>query len=262
MRNLRLPFKRCKCFVFQAINKNAKYHYLILSQTFILNMLALGALLTGCVNTEGTVKIRGKVLDESTKVQIPGRVIIVKALLEIDNKFVPVDAGQFSTDSAGCFIFSLTKVKDARYYNFFLVGDSDYAFMTRKLGLVELEQNAKYLFFSLSKLADLKLEIEKTSKTPFHDTLYLSVESDGVDFRTLYPYKIDNYGITDNSFEFLHGIGLRWIGGEIKSTVKTRVFADKLTTIRWELVRNRKRKEITDTITCRRDLAHTVYFTY
>jgi hypothetical protein len=239
-----------------------KYHNLILLKLFFTISFALGAVLTGCVNTEGTLKIKGKVIDEYTKVQIPGREIIVRALLNSNNKVVPVEAGQFSTDSAGCFIYSLKKVRDAHYYDFCMVGDSDYAFMTRKLGLTELKQNAKYLFFSLSKLTELTIKIQKTTKTTFRDTLYLSLESNGVDFRTLYPYEIDNFGITDNSFRFIPGLGLRWIGGEIKSTVKTRVFADKLTRIQWEIVRNKKSKEITDTITCKRDLAHILYFTY
>lgn len=222
----------------------------------------MGILLTGCVNTEGTLVIKGKVTDEYTKVQIPGRKIIVQGLLESNNTLVPVDAGQFSTDSSGCFLYSLRKIKDAHYYNFCLVGDSDYASMINRLGLYELKQNSKYLFFSLKKLADLTINIQKISKTPCRDTLYLTWESNNVDFRTLYPYKIDNYGITDNSFGLIPGFGLRWIGGNINSTVKTRVFAGKMTKIHWELVRNKKIKEITDTITCKRDLTHIVYFKY
>jgi hypothetical protein len=231
-------------------------------RSIIYITFAIGVLLVGCVKTEGTLKIKGKVIDEYTKVQIPGREIIVQGLLESNNKLVPIDAGQFSTDSSGCFIYSLKKVKDARYYNFCLVGDSDYASMTNKLSLFQLKENAKYLFFSLSKLVDLKIKIQKISKTPYRDTLYLSWESNKVDFRTLYPYKIDNYGITDNSFGLIPDLGLRWISGNFNSTVKTRVFADKMTKIHWELVRNKKRKEITDTILCKRDLAHIVYFTY
>ena len=189
----------------------------------------IGVFLSGCYKTEGTLKIKGKVIDEYTKVQIPGREIIVQGLLESNNELVPIDAGHFSTDSAGCFIYSLKKVKDARYYNFCVVGDSDYASIIKKIGLFQLEENAKYLFFSLGKLVDLTIKIHKTSKTPYRDTLYLSWESNKVDFRTLYPYQIDNYGITDNSFGLIPGFGLRWIGGNINSTIKTRVFADKMT---------------------------------
>ncbi len=225
-------------------------------------ILGIGGLLSGCVKTEGTLKIKGKLTDEYTKVQIPGREIIVQALLESNNKLVPIDAGQFSTDSSGCFVYSLKKVKNARYYNFCMVGDSDYAAITNRISLFQLEENAKYLFFSLSRLADLTIKIHKTSKTPYRDTLYLSWESDKVDFRTLYTFKIDNYGITDNSFGLIRSFGLRWIGGDINSTVKTKVYADKITIIHWELVRNKKRKDITDTIMCKRDLAYIVYFTY
>jgi hypothetical protein len=35
-----------------------------------------------------------------------------------------------------------------------------------------------------------------------------------------------------------------------------------MTKIHWELVRNKKIKEITDTITCKRDLKHVVSFKY
>jgi PAS domain S-box-containing protein len=163
---------------------------------------------------------------------------------------------------SGFFAYSLKKIKDAYYYNFHIVGDSDYSFKTTEFGLFKLNQNAKYLTFSLNKLVDLTIKIQKISKTPFRDSLYLSLESNGVDFRTLYPYKIENYGITDNSFGDIAGLGLRWIGGNIKSTVKARVFSDKMTKIHWELVRNKKRKEIIDTLTCKRGLGHTIYFKY
>jgi hypothetical protein len=244
------------------VSQDVKHYYLFLKKFFIYITFAMGILLIGCVNTEGTLKIKGKVIDEYTKVPIPGREIIVQGLLDSNNKLVPIDAGQFSTDSAGCFIYSLKKVKDARYYNFCIVGDSDYAAITNKISLFQLEENAKYLFFSLSKLVDLTIKIQKISKTPFCDTLYLSWESNSVDFTTLYPYKIDNYGITDNSFGLIPGLGLRWIGGNINSTVKTRVFADKMTKIHWELVRNKKRKEITDTLTCKRGLVNEVYLKF
>lgn len=225
-------------------------------------MLGIGVVLSGCYKTEGTLKIKGKVIDEFTKVQIPGREIIVQGLLENNDELVPIDAGQFSTDSAGCFIYSLKKIKDARYYNFCIVGDSDYASNINKLSLFQLKKNAKNLFLPLRKLADLTIIISKISKTQYCDTIYLSWESDKVDFRTLYPYKIDNYGIASNSLGLIPGLGLRWIGENINSTVKTRVFADKMTLIHWELVRNKKRKEITDTIMFRRDLAQIVYFKY
>jgi hypothetical protein len=156
----------------------------------------------------------------------------------------------------------LIKVKDAYYYNFSLAGDSDYAFITRTLGLMELEQNAEYLIFSLSKLVDVTIKICRKSKTPVCDTLYLSWVSNGVDGRILYPYKIDNYGETNNYFRPTSDLELRWIGGNVNSTVKTKVFADKKTKIYWELVRNRKIKEIIDTITCKRDLVNLVNFIY
>ncbi len=223
---------------------------------------ACGLILAGCLKTEGRLEIKGKVIDEYTKIQIPGRHIIVKGLLKDGKQTVPVEAGQFSTDSSGNFTYLLRKVKDARYYNFFIVGDSDYSFNTRKLGLLELKQNAKYLVFHVSKLTDLTIKIYGKSKTPYWDNLYLSWESNGIDFRILYPYKINNFGKPDHFVGLTSYLGLEWICGNTNATVKTRVFADKMTKIHWELVLNKKRKEITDTITCKRDLTNIVYFTY
>jgi hypothetical protein len=234
----------------------------MVNKLFICITFAAVVLFTGCVNTEGTLVIKGKVTDEYSKEKIPGREIIVQGLLVSNNKLVPVDAGQFSTDSSGNFIYTLRKIKDAHYYNFCLVGDSDYASTINNLSLYNLKRNSKYLFFSLRKLTDLTIKIQKISKTPYRDTLYLTWESNNVDFRTLYPYKIENYGIADKSFGLIPGFGLRWIGGNINSTVKTRVFAGKMTKIHWELVRNKEVKEITDTITCKRDLANFVNFIY
>jgi hypothetical protein len=218
--------------------------------------------LTGCVNTEGTLKIKGKVLDESTKTGIPRKNIIVQGVVNSNNKSEPIEAGQFSTDSSGCFTYSLRKVKDAHYYNFCLVEDSDYVFITKTLGLMELEQNAEFLFFSLCKLADLTIKLNRKSKTPDCDTLHLIWESDGVYGLSLYPYKIHNYGRTNNSVELTSGRDLWWMGGNVISIINTKVFADKKTKLSWELFRNGKRKEFTDTITCKRDFANIIYFTY
>jgi hypothetical protein len=247
-------------FIFQTCINNTKWDIAIISKFCIYIALSLAALLTDCINTEGTLEIKGKVIDAETKELIPGREIIIQGLVE--HNLTPIDAGQFSTDSSGYFTYLLKKVKDARFYNIYLVGDSDYSFMKKKLGLLELEQNAKYLLFTLNKLADFRIKIYGKSKTPFCDTLYLSWESNGVDFRVLSPYKIDSFIIPDNFAGLTSYSGLLWIGRNTNSTVKTRVFANKMTKIHWELVRNKLRKEITDTITCKRGLKNTIYFTY
>lgn len=223
---------------------------IIISLAFVL-----GILLTECVNFVGTLKINGKVIDKSTKMPIPMRDIIVQGLVVRNNRLVSIDAGSFSTDSSGRFTYSLRKVKDAHFYNFCLVGDSDYAFMAEKIAVTYLDRNAKNLSFSLSKLADLTMLIFRKSKTPLCDTLFLSWKSDGVDGGIIFPYKINNNGLTS-------GLELKWIGGNIKSSVKTRAFANQKTTLRWVLFRNGKRKEIIDTITCKRDLVNKVYLKY
>ncbi len=222
--------------------------------SFFIAFIA-GVLSAGCLKTEGILEIKGKVLDEGTKELIPGRGIIIQGLVRTDSVFVPVFAGQTSTDSSGVFKYSLHKVKGAWYYNFYLVGDSDYSFRTVKLGLMELDQNALFLSFMINRLVDLSIEICRKTKTPVCDTLSVYWDSDGVEGRKMYPYKVNNIGIRP-------AIGLCWIGGNVMSVIETRVFADKLTKVHWELIRNGKRSEITDTITCRRDLKNRVYFGY
>lgn len=227
----------------------------------ILIAFAMGVL-SGCINTEGTLLIRGKVLDEGTQTGIPLKNIIVQGLVARQNKLVPIEAGLFSTDSSGFFTYSLRKVKDAHYYNFSMTGDADYIFTTRTLSLTELKQNAEYLFFSLSKLADLTIKLNRKSKKPVCDTLRLIWESNGVYGGALYPYKIINYERTNDGQVLQSSSDLFWIGGNVNSTISTKVFAGKKTELTWELYRNGKRKIFTDTITCKRDFANIVNFTY
>jgi hypothetical protein len=227
---------------------------------FIFAAFASGVL-QGCnVNTEGTLNIKGKVLDEITKTGIPGKDIILQGLVDIDNKSKPVEAGQFSTDSSGSFSFSFGKIKGARSYRFCFVGDSENLYTTNDISLYNLEKNAEFLYFTLKKLVDLTIRLNRISKTPVWDTLRLSWESNEVYFWFLYPYKTENYA--GNSLKPATGTGLIWMGGDVNSTVSTKVFADRMTKISWELYRNGKRSTFIDTITCKRDFANTVYFTY
>jgi hypothetical protein len=230
-------------------------------QFFIFLAFAV-EVLTGCGNTEGTMEIKGKVLDENTKTGIPRKNIFVQGLVRTEEQYDSIEAGQFSTDSLGCFTYSLMKVKDAHFYNFSMAGDSDYRFINRTLGLPELEQNAKYLSFSLSRLVNLTIKLFRKSITPGCDTLRLIWESDGVFGGSLYPYKIQNYGRANNSFGLTPEYDLIWIGGKVNSTITTKVLEDKKTELTWELYRNGRRKIFTDTITCRRGFANIVKFTY
>jgi hypothetical protein len=175
---------------------------------------------------------------------------------------VPIDAAQFSTDSSGNFSYSLRKIKDVYTYNFSLVGDTDYEFMSKSIDLMVLERNAQLLSFSLKKLVAVTIKIFRKSTAPACDTLYLSWVSNGVEGKILYPYTIDNYGKTGNSVGLSSDSGLRWIGGNVNSTVKTRVYADRRTKLYWDLVRNNRRHFFTDTITCRRDMVNYVNFVY
>jgi hypothetical protein len=130
------------------------------------------------------------------------------------------------------------------------------------MSLGEIERNKKYLFFYLSRLVDLTINIIRKSETPVCDTLHLCWESDGVFGLSLSPYTVNNNGKINNSFGLTSARELWWVGGKVNSTVNTRVFAGKKTELNWELYRNGKRKEFTDTITCKRDFANVVYFTY
>ena len=228
---------------------------------FILAALVSGAM-TGCGNTEGTLKIKGKVSDEATKKGIPWKNIIVHGLVLTNNNLEPIETGQFSTDSSGSFSYLLRKIKGAHYYNFSMVGDSDYVFVTTTLARLELEQNAQYLSFSLRKLVDLTIKLNRKSKTPVCDTLRLCWESNGVYGGSLYPHRIINYGKTNNPFGPTSDIDLIWIGGIVNSTINTKVFSDKLTILSWELYRNGKKEEFEDTVICKRDFKNIVYFTY
>jgi hypothetical protein len=130
------------------------------------------------------------------------------------------------------------------------------------MSLGEIESNKKYLFFYLSRLVDLTININRKSKTPLSDTLHLCWESNEVFGLSLYPYRINNYGRTNNSFGLTAARDLWWVGGYVNSTINTKVFADKKTELNWELYRNGRREEFTDTITCKRDIENAVYFTY
>lgn len=228
----------------------------------LISIVFISGVLTGCVNTEGTLQIKGKVFDESTKTGIPWKNIIVQGLVIRNDKSEPIEAGQFSTDSSGCFTYLLRKIKGVKNYNFCFVGDSEYLFKTNEMTLFDLKLNAEYLSFPLNKLVDLTIKINRKSRTPFCDTLRFIWESDGVYGLSIYPYKIHNYGRTNNSFGLSSDKDLMWIGGNVNSTLYTKVFADKRTELSWELFRNGRRKEFTDTITCKRDFANIVYFTY
>jgi hypothetical protein len=206
-------------------------------------------LLAACSCTHGSLELEGKVLDENTRVAIPHRVIVVQALLKgNDEKVTPVYYGKFSTDSSGYFKYHLNKSKNAYLYNFCVVGDSTYAYSNIKLGLTELKRDGKLLSFTINKLTDLSIRIQCKGGTSADDVLYVSWKSDEINGNLLYPYSIKNYGYTAPN------AGLKWTGKNIRSKIKTRVFANKETIIRWEIYSDGKSRITRDTIICRRDV--------
>lgn len=226
-----------------------------------LSACLLSLLLAQCTGTGDLLELRGKIKDRYSGEPLQSRNVIVEALLEDGDRLSSVDAGHFVSDSAGSFSLRLSLVKDARYYMFSFVGDSLYNFSERKLGLMEMKLNAGFLDFYLDRLVSLKIEINRKSKSPALDTLSLYWESGGVYGWNLYPWEIQNYG-TGNSSGLKKDKELRWVGGTVRTTVNTRVFADRLTKLHWHLDRYGKRLEISDTITCRREYSNTVFFTY
>jgi hypothetical protein len=221
----------------------------------ILIAFVFGILLSGCNNTVGTIELKGKVVDESTKTPIPYLSIVVEALDQSNDKSVNIYAGDFTTDSAGCFAYTLKKVKNMSLYNFCIEGDPAYDESNNILGLSDLNSYGKFLSFEVNRIVDFTMKINRKSKTTFCDTLIVSWETNGVDGKTLYPFKIENYRINSE-------YGLIWIGGDVKSVIKTKVYADKNTIVHWELFRNGRHKDIIDTIFCKRYAANSVYLTY
>jgi hypothetical protein len=219
-----------------------------------------GILLMACSDNRGKLELCGKVLDEKTKIAVPCRRIIVQGLVQNEDELIRVYAGEFCTDSAGFFNYSLTNIDNNYLFNFCIVGDSTYAFSNNRLGLSDLSKYGKFLSFYISRLTDLTISIESKSNKPYYETLYLSWKSNGMDGRKIYPYTIKNYSI--KNFSNTSEVPFRWNGGDIKSTIKTKVYADKETIIRWELFRNNKMKVVKDTIFCKRDVCNYVYFKY
>jgi hypothetical protein len=218
--------------------------------TFIFSIL-----LCGCNNTVGHIELKGKVVDDSTKSAIPNISVIVQAMDYDNDNCIKKYVGDFTTDSSGCFAYTLEKVKNVSFYNFFIEGDPAYAESNIILGLSDLNRDGEFLSFQVTRIADFTIKIDRVYKTTFRDTLIVSWETNGIDGKTLYPYEIDNYHINS-------GNGLIWIGGDVKSEIKTKVYADKNTIVHWELFRNGSHKYITDTIFCKRDASNSVCFKY
>ena len=211
--------------------------------------------LSSCNNTVGNLELKGKIVDASTKTVIPNITVIIEAVDQNEDKTAKIYAGDFTSDSSGKFAYTLMKIKNSSLYSFRIEGNPAYDPSNQVLGLTELNSYGKFLSFEIKRIVDFTIKINRNGTPTFRDTLTVSWETNGVDGRTLYPFKIYNYQINS-------GNGLIWIGGDIKSEIKTKVFADKNTIVHWTLYRNGKRKEITDTVFCDRNTAQSVYLNY
>jgi hypothetical protein len=226
----------------------------------IFRVFVISLILISCSRNSRHLELKGKVLDEQTKIAVPNRKIIVKALVETNKKLTPFYVGEFCTDDSGNFAYSLPENINYYLYEFCIVGDSSYGFSNSTLGLGDLYKYGEFLSFYLPKLTDFTIAIENKNKSSFDQTLYVSWRSNEMDGVKLYPYTIKNYGINDHSNT--SAMPLKWTGGNIKSAVKTKVYADKVTIVRWELHRDWEVKEFYDTIFCRRDALNYVHFKY
>jgi len=218
-------------------------------------LFALCFIISGCVSTEGEIDIKGKTLDEATKTVTPNRKVIVEAILNNESENKKINAGQFYSDSLGNFSYTLKKVKGAYFYNFQFVGDSAYASSSKCFGLGEIANNSKFIFFYLNKLSKLTINVTRTRKSLPEATLYLSWKSDGIEGKSIYQYKVSNFGAAPE-FDF------KWSSNNVNSKIETRVLADKPTIINWEIRNGQKKQEIIDTIVCKRDITNYVKFTY
>jgi len=95
-------------------------------------------LFPACNNTVGTIELKGKVVDESTKAAIPNISVMIEALDQSNDQSVNIYAGDFTTDSSGCFAYTLKKVKNISLYNFYIQGNPDYDPANKILGLSDL----------------------------------------------------------------------------------------------------------------------------
>jgi hypothetical protein len=180
---------------------------------------------------------------------------MIQALEQCDDETTAIYAGDFITDSSGCFAYKLKKVKNTSLYNFCIEGDPSYDEKNQLLGLSDLNSYGKFLSLEVKRIVDFTMKINRNGKTAFRDTLTVSWKTNGVNGEKLYPFKINNYQINS-------GYGLIWIGGDVKSEIKTKVYADKNTIVHWELYRNGRHKDIIDTVFCGRNTANSVYLRY
>jgi len=220
-----------------------------------LIVFVLFLLVSGCNNTVGIIKIKGQVVDEYTKVKLPNRTIIVQAWVEVNDEPHYMYLDSFTTDSSGCFAYTLHKFKNVSLYNFIVEKDSDYATSENILGLTDMIVDGWGLSFKVRRLSDLTIQINRAGKTALRDTLIVSWKTDGIDGTSMHPYTVENYRINPDK-------GLVWIGGEVKSEIRTKVYADKNTVVRWELFRNGSNQVISDTLYCHRNVANSARLNY
>ena len=234
---------------------NERNIFLKMRPLLYLVAVAYILLLVGCANTEGTLDFEGFVLDEYTKEGAPNRIVIIQGMIYGESGLIPTkDIGRFNTDSCGHFTYKLKKTKGAYWYNFVFVGDTAYSYSAQSISLDELTRNSKYLSFYLDRFTDFAIKVERRKKNAPYDTLFISWKTNDIDGR-IYPHRVINYGIVPD-------LEYRWIGGNVKSMIETKAFANKNTIVHMVIFSTGGVREMSDTIYCERNVKNNFTFKY
>lgn len=222
--------------------------------TKIIVLLATGLVFYSCQNDdplfEGTLTIYGTVADDYTGKGIPNvKLTFTGVSGDVGIFGGSVELGSFKTNSSGQFWGELRKLRDVERYDIMLIEESQYYSTVLPFSVVEMETQSDNLNLEMSRYTDLEIRLEKIADPNIPDTLYLSW---GVIQNSVYgPFDPIIFDGTQPD------IGHRWIGGEVRTTIRTRTLANKHTEIIVDLYRNGTRTLTFDTLYCERNVLNT-----
>jgi hypothetical protein len=204
---------------------------------------------------DGTLNIKGKISDDYTGEGIQNTELSIQGVSSSEGVFgLRLDLGKFKTNSEGYFSGEIKKMKNVERYDFILLADANYYSVIKEMSVSDVEGNLLNLDLTLSRLTELVINIEKTSPASIIDTLYISW---GVINNQVYgPFQPLNFTGTQPD------LGMRWIGGEVKSSIKTKTLANKTTEIITEIFRSGQYTLSYDTLYCERDVVNTYNINY
>lgn len=225
-------------------------------RTFLINILAL--IICSCSDDglfDGSVSIKGKLYDEYTNIGVPDILVTVDAISSNGLFGTRAEVGSFVTNSLGEFSTEIKTLPDASRYEFFIQGDTTHYSSTIDIDTEDFEYSASNLNFAIHLLTDLTINLEKITQTEINDTLYLSWGVINIVYGPFFDCDVINYeNIPDNGF--------RWVGGNVKSTIRTKTIANKEIEIILNLYRNGIQEYIKDTFYCERNIQNVINFKY